>query len=168
MNPHEEKKINLHAGKTHNNGINVLKTTKPEGNGSTERANKTSETQSEQAFWRCKSTTTLILPTYMGHRPKRGSCFQIVPGTEAAYTNGCAAATDCNQIGYKKHRYPHYFPADKVFSMDTSPISANKEAFHAGIIVAATFLVLILHADAASSCALITAEQYWLHGPCER
>ncbi|BDQ79542.1 hypothetical protein JNE110611_p1-23 (plasmid) [Escherichia coli] len=38
-----------------------------------------------------------------------------------------------------KHRCPHYFPADKVFSMDTFHFQRMKEAFHAGIIVAATF-----------------------------
>ena len=36
-----------------------------------------------------------------------------------------------------KHRCPHYFPADKVFSMDTFHFQRMKEAFHAGIIVAA-------------------------------
>ena len=35
-----------------------------------------------------------------------------------------------------KHRCPHYFPADKVFSMDTFHFQRMKEAFHAGIIVA--------------------------------
>lgn len=38
-----------------------------------------------------------------------------------------------------KYRCPHYFPADKVFSMDTFHFQRMKEAFHAGIIVAATF-----------------------------
>lgn len=38
-----------------------------------------------------------------------------------------------------KHRYPHYFPADKILSMDTFHFQRMKEAFLAGIIVAAIF-----------------------------
>ncbi len=36
-----------------------------------------------------------------------------------------------------KHRCPHYFPADKVFSVETFHFQRMKDAFHAGIIVAA-------------------------------
>ncbi|GAB0822739.1 hypothetical protein ECZC05_50550 [Escherichia coli] len=36
-----------------------------------------------------------------------------------------------------KHCCPHYFPADKVFSVETFHFQRMKEAFHAGIIVAA-------------------------------
>ena len=40
-----------------------------------------------------------------------------------------------------KHRCPHYFPADKVFSMETFHFQWMKEAFHAGIIIAAALCV---------------------------
>ena len=36
-----------------------------------------------------------------------------------------------------KHRCPYYCPADKMFSMDRCHFQRMKEAFHAGIIVAA-------------------------------
>lgn len=36
-----------------------------------------------------------------------------------------------------KHRCPHCFPADKVFSVDTFHFQRMKEAFQSGIIVAA-------------------------------
>ncbi|STG51239.1 Uncharacterised protein [Escherichia coli] len=68
-----------------------------------------------------------------------------------------------------KYRCPHYFPADKVFSMDTFHFQRMKEAFHAGIIVAATFLRSYFHADYAASVApdnLLNSTG--LHGPCER
>ena len=38
-----------------------------------------------------------------------------------------------------KHRCPHYFPADIVFSMDALHFQRMKDAFHAGIIVTAIF-----------------------------
>ena len=50
--------------------------------------------------------------------------------TEAATPTVQSPATDCNHIRYNKHRCPHYFPADKVFSMDTFPhFQRMKEAF---------------------------------------
>ncbi len=53
-----------------------------------------------------------------------------------------------------KHRCPHYFPADKVFSMDTFHFQRMKEAFHADY--------------AASVAPDNLLNSTGLHGPCER
>ena len=38
-----------------------------------------------------------------------------------------------------KHLRPYYFPADKAFPVDTFHFQRVKEAFHAGIVITATF-----------------------------
>ena len=38
-----------------------------------------------------------------------------------------------------KHCYPHYFPADKVLSVDTFHLQRVEEAFRAGIVVTTSF-----------------------------
>ncbi len=53
-----------------------------------------------------------------------------------------------------KYRCPHYFPADKVFSMDTFHFQRMKEAFHADY--------------AASVAPDNLLNSTGLHGPCER
>ncbi|GDH44243.1 hypothetical protein BvCmsKKP061_02531 [Escherichia coli] len=66
-----------------------------------------------------------------------------------------------------KHRCPHYFP--KVFSVEIFHFQRMKEAFHAGIIVAASLLRSYCHADYAASAApdnLLNSTGF--RGPCER
>lgn len=38
-----------------------------------------------------------------------------------------------------KHRHPNYFPANKALSVDTFHLQRVKGAFHAGIVITATF-----------------------------
>ena len=38
-----------------------------------------------------------------------------------------------------KHRRPHYFPADKVLSVDTFHLQRVKEAFRTGIVLTTAF-----------------------------
>lgn len=66
-----------------------------------------------------------------------------------------------------KHNFPHYFPTDKVFTVEIFHFQRMKETFHAGGSI--SLLRSYCHADYAASASpdnLLNSTD--LHGSCER
>lgn len=63
--------------------------------------------------------------------------FKLLRAETAART--VATQTIVITLNIIEHLHPHYFPATKALSVDTFHFPREKEAFHASIVITATF-----------------------------